>query len=156
MKTEIFQWEFERLAVFLKNKYPRKKFALLMDRCPSHPPITRFPNVKQIFFPAGTTGIFQPLDFLLFALLKKKYRSWVGLYKATKEDGKIIEEDAVKKVVEIFNEFTQNQIDGSFRRSTISKFRKGPINEEDITENDIMDEVNCRLEELEIQTEHSG
>ena len=153
MKTEIFQWEFERLATFLKTKYPGKKFALLMDRCPSHPQILKFANLKQIFFPAGTTGIFQPLDLLLFAILKKEYRSWVGLYKATNKDGKINEEAAVKKVVEIFSGLSQNQIDGSFRRSKMSKFSKAPINEEDISEDDIMAEINCRLEELAMQTE---
>ena len=44
-------------------------------------------------------GIMQPLDLLLFAIMKKSYRRWLGEFKL--QNNKVNEELAVKKIVEI-------------------------------------------------------
>ena len=94
-------------------------------------------------------GYFQPLDVLLFAIMKKNYRSWLGQYKL--DNGHVQEQVAIKKVVQICSEFTQNQINGSFRKTGFSKFKNGEIQETEISHEEIMDELNCKAEELQLR-----
>ena len=77
MTGDLFQWEMERLALYLKKNHPGKRFGILMDNCSSHKRI-EFENLEIIFFPPSTTGILQPLDLAIFALVKSKYRKWLA------------------------------------------------------------------------------
>ena len=75
------------------------------------------------------------------------------MFKLTNEDDNLKEENAVKQIADIFKSFSQNQIDRSFRRSQLCKFGKGPVPVENIAEDYIMAELDCRLEELALQNE---
>ena len=80
MTADLFIWEMERLALHLKKNHPGKRFCILMDNCSSHKRI-EFENLELIYFPPSTTGILQPLDLATFALVKKKYRTWLAQQK---------------------------------------------------------------------------
>ena len=103
MTGDLFQWEMERLALYLKKNHPGKRFGILMDNCSSHKRI-EFENLEIIFFPPSTTGILQPLDLAIFALVKSKYRKWLAQQKLFGLS--TTEEQAVKQFNSIYLNLT--------------------------------------------------
>ena len=77
MTSMIFSLEMKRLSEFLKTHFPGEKFCLLVDNCPSHKR-EELDNLEIIFFPKNTTGYLQPLDLLIFSVLK--YYSYFKFY----------------------------------------------------------------------------
>lgn len=51
----------------------KRKIALIVDNCPSHPPIN-LNNIKLIFLPPNTTSVLQPMDAGVIHSLRSKYR----------------------------------------------------------------------------------
>ena len=80
--------------------------------------------------------------------MKKSYRRWLGEFKL--QNNKVNEELAVKKIVEIIENFTRRQIDGAFRRTGMAMFNSAELPDEDITEMEIVDELNQKLEEVQL------
>ena len=64
-------------------------FALIMDQYPSHIKLYDYikevnPKIRVLFIPKGATGILQPLDRLIFGVLKSKGNSkWIKFYNNT-------------------------------------------------------------------------
>ena len=77
MTSMIFSLEMKRLSEFLKPHFPGEKFCLLVDNCPSNKR-EELDNLEIIFFPKNTTGYLQPLDLLIFSVLK--YYSYFKFY----------------------------------------------------------------------------
>ena len=45
MIADLFEWEMERLSLYLKKNYPEKRFCILMDKCSSHKRSSNCPHV---------------------------------------------------------------------------------------------------------------
>ena len=80
--------------------------------------------------------------------MKKSYRQWLGEFKL--QNNKVTEEVAVKKITEIVEKFTRKQIDGAYRRTGLALFNSAELPDEDITDNEIVDELNQKLEEIQL------
>ena len=80
--------------------------------------------------------------------MKKSYRQWLGEFKL--QNNKVTEEVAVKKITEIVEKFTRKQIDGAYRRTGQALFNSAELPDEDITNNEIVDELNQKLEEIQL------
>ena len=93
---DLFQWEMERLAIYLKN-------------------------LEIIFFPPSTTGILQPLDLAIFALVKSKYRKWLAQQKLFGLS--TTEEQAVKQFNSIYLNLTPKCVNHGWWKSGLQKFR---------------------------------
>ena len=144
MTSELFAWEMERLALHLKKKQPGKKYAILLDNCSSHK-LQRFENLEMIFFPPSTTGIFQPLDLSVFALVKSKYRSWLAEQKLFGHA--LNEEIAVLKFNSLYLELDTRCVHHGWWKSGLEKFRHLKMNEDlEITDEQIITELNEKLE----------
>ena len=63
----------------------------------------------------------QPLDTMVFGILKKQYRSWLGKYLF--KEGSITEEKAILKISELFGSLGQNAIDYAFKMTEIPKIK---------------------------------
>ena len=120
MTGDLFQWEMERLALYLKKNHPGKRFGILMDNCSSHKRI-EFENLEIIFFPPSTTGILQPLDLAIFALVKSKYRKWLAQQKLFGLS--TTEEQAVKQLNSIYLNLTPKCVHHGWWKSGLQKFR---------------------------------
>ena len=118
MTGDLFQWEMERLALYLKKNHPGKRFGILMDNCSSHKRI-EFENLEIIFFPPSTTGILQPLA--IFALVKSKYRKWLAQQKLFGLS--TTEEQAVKQFNSIYLNLTPKCVNHGWWKSGLQKFR---------------------------------
>ena len=144
MTSELFAWEMERLALHLKKKQPGKKYAILLDNCSSHK-LQRFENLEMIFFPPSTTGIFQPLDLSVFALVKSKYRSWLAEQKLFGHA--LNEEIAVLKFNSLYLELDTRCVHHGWWKSGLEKFRHLKMNEDlEISDEQIITELNEKLE----------
>ena len=88
-----------------------------------------------------------------FAILKTKYRAWLSK-RALLSDSQLTEEQAVSKVTDIFGNLSARAINHSFRLTGLEKFKnldgEGP---EDLNPDDILNEINERLEEAIILSE---
>ena len=82
-------------------------------------------------------------------MLKSQYRKWLGSEKLNNES--VTEEKAVLKVVELFSSLSDRTIQYAWRLSGIQKF-KGLESEKplDLDDEQMLDDVNERLEELEL------
>ena len=63
----------------------------------------------------------QPLDTMVYGILKKQYHSWLGKYLL--KEGSITEEKAILQISELFASLGQNAIDYAFRLTGIPKFK---------------------------------
>ena len=105
MIADLFEWEMERLSLYLKKNYPEKRFCILMDKCSSHKRIV-FESLELIYFPPCTSGILQPLDLQV----KSKYRKWLAQQKLT---GLFTtERQAVQQVNSIYLNLSQKCVNG--------------------------------------------
>ena len=120
----------------------------IADNCTSHKPI-KFDNVELIFLPKNTTPHLQCLDLGIFSVLKSQYRKWLGSLKLNNES--VSEERAVCRVMELFSNLSDKTINYSWKLSGIKKFN-GLESEKpsDLDEEKMLDDVNERLEELEL------
>ena len=53
------------------------KAVLLLDNCPTYPPISNFPNIQLIFLSLNTTSVLQPMGHGVIRSLKAHYIEWV-------------------------------------------------------------------------------
>ena len=92
-----------------------------MDNVRSHKSLVQYPNLDLVTLEPDTTAYMQPLDTMVFAILKKQYRSWLGNYLLREES--ITEEKAIMKISELFGFLGQNAIDYAFNLTGIPKFK---------------------------------
>ena len=152
MTGDLFQWEMERLALYLKKNHPGKRFGILMDNCSSHKRI-EFENLEIIFFPPSTTGILQPLDLAIFALVKSKYRKWLAQQKLFGLS--TTEEQAVKQFNSIYLNLTPKCVNHGWWKSGLQKFRHLKSDQElEITDDYIQHELNEKLETALVLSEN--
>ena len=71
MTQFIFEWELDRLSRFLREKYPRRKYLLLLDNAPPHQSSKCYDNLDIHFFPAQTTGYLQLGSIYRFQMISK-------------------------------------------------------------------------------------
>ena len=106
----------------------------------------------MIFFPKNTTEYLQPLDLLIFSVLKSQYRKWLSQLKLMKID--VNEEKAVCKILEIYQNLSEGSINKSWQLTGLAKFKNLQSNQSDqlesVSDEQIQDDLNERLEELEI------
>ena len=153
MTSMLFQWEAERLSTYLKLKFPNTKFLLVVDNASAHKIPQSFTNLQIEFFPAGVTGILQPLDQCCFAVVKSQYRKWLAQHRLLVGEH-VNEEMAVKQVTNIYNDMSIKTINHAWRSTGLSKFKSLTTeNPEGISSEDIQNELNERLENALILSE---
>ena len=74
-----------------------------------------------IYFPPCTTGILQPLDLAIFALVRSKYRKWLAQQKLV--DLSTTEEQAVQQLNSINLNLSPNCVNHGWWKSGLQKFR---------------------------------
>ena len=80
-----------------------------MDNVRSHKSLIKYPNIDLITLEPNTTGYMQPLDTMVFGILKNQYRSWLAEFLLEEES--ITEQKAIIKISELFASLGQNAID---------------------------------------------
>ena len=75
MSPELFEEWVQELD--LKFGVEKRKIALVIDNCKSHPHVKILEWVELIFLPPNTTSVTQPMDQWIICALKAKYRSLV-------------------------------------------------------------------------------
>ena len=120
MTASLFEWECERLVRYLKTYSPAKKFVMILDNAPSHK-LNKYENLDFVFLEPGTTGILQPLDRCVFAVLKSQYRNWLTQHKLLTGTN-ITQEMAVRKMAELFSKLSQKALDYAWRSTGVDKF----------------------------------
>ena len=152
MTTDLFIWEMERLSSYLKKNHPGKCYGILMDNCSSHKRI-EFENLKIIYFPKCTTGIMQPLDLAVFAVVKSKYRKLLAQQKLF--DHSTTEEQAVQHLNSIYLNLSPKCVNHGWWKSGLQKFRHLKSDQElDITDDYIQHELNEKLETALVLSEN--
>ena len=121
MLYRIFELELKRLSRHLKKHDPNGKYALIVDNVASHRSLINYANLDLVALVPNTTAYLQPLDTMVFAILKNQYRSWLGKQLLTKNS--ICEGEALSKVSEIFKDIGQNAMDYAFKLTGIPKFK---------------------------------
>ena len=151
MTSYLFDWEMERLAYYLKKQFPQKKFIMLLDNATSHTK-TKYDNLDFVFLEPGTTGILQPLDRCVFAVLKSKYRCWLAEEKLLTGTN-VTQEMAVRKMTEIFANISQKALDYAWHSTGVDKFAALSSEAPDVSSDEVMNELNEKLEERLCLTE---
>ena len=122
INSGIFHIELERLSNHLKCNYPNETFILMMDNCGGHENLPTFDNLVYLHFKSQTTGIVQPLDQLLFGLLKNEYRRWLETELINQlESGittpKVSEGACCEQVLKIYSNFDEKIASASYKRT---------------------------------------
>ena len=99
---------------------------MIVDNCPAHPHGEGLQAVELIFFPPNTPSKLQPIDQGVTRSLKTKYRSAViKLYITRIESGKELPKisilDAMKFLVQAWNQVSKDTIQNCFKCAGISK-----------------------------------
>ena len=59
MTQFIFGWELDRLSRFLREKYPNRRFLMLLDNAPPHQSSKTYDNLELHYFQPQSTGYLQ-------------------------------------------------------------------------------------------------
>ena len=105
--------------------------------------------MELIFYPKNCTGHLQTLDLGIFSVLKIQYRKWLGSLKLN--DVVVSEEKAVIQVVKLFRSLSEECINYAWKLSGIKKFQTLESEKPEDINNDLLtDDLNERLEELQL------
>ena len=148
MTASLFEWECERLVRYLKTYSPAKKFVMILDNAPSHK-LNKYENLDFVFLEPGTTGILQPLDRCVFAVLKSQYRNWLSQHKLLTGTN-IKQEMAVRKMAELFSKLSQDALNYAWRSTGVDKFAALPSESPNLSSDEV---INVRI--FHVSTEYS-
>ena len=93
----------------------------------------------------------QPLDTMVFCILKNQYRSWLAKYLL--KEVSITEEKAIVQISELFASLGQNAIDYAFKLTGIPKFKFLNGEYEGLDENEKEEYLVERFAELSLRKE---
>ena len=136
---------------YIKYHDPNGKYALLMDNVRSHKSLVKYPNIDLITLEPNTTGYMQPLDTMVFGILKNQYRSWLASFLL--KEGSITEEKAIVKISELFASLGQNAIDYAFKLTEIPKFKYLNADYTGLDEDEKEEYLTERFAELKLREE---
>ena len=77
-RKTIFRQNNLRLSKHLKYHDPNGKYAIIMDNVRSHKSLVQYPNLDLVMLEPDTTAYMQPLDTMVFDILKKTVSILVG------------------------------------------------------------------------------
>ena len=128
----------------------KRKMALIIDNCPTHPITDNLSHIKLVFPPPNTTSVSQPMDQGLIRCLKANYRKrLVKLILRSLDSNKPLPKvsllTALQLLASAWNKVSQATIVNCFKKAKISdKDQTIAINDED----DPFKEINGDLQEL--------
>ncbi len=139
MTSDIFMtWLYKLDRMFGRQK---RKIALVIDNCPSHPKV-KLENIKLVFLPPNTTSRTQPMDQGIIQNFKCHYRAHYvkhGLLKAMERGQKpnwnVL--DAIYGIQAAWNKVTPATITNCFRHCGFESPQVPTIEDEEDPEDDI-------------------
>ena len=143
---------FEEWVRDLNKKFEseKRKVALIIDNCPTHPIIDNLSHIKLVLLPPNTTSVSQPMDQGKISCLKANYRKrLVKLILRSLDSNKPLPKVSLLTALQLLasacNEVSQGTNVNCFKKAKLSdKDQTAAINDED----DPFKEVNKGLQEL--------
>lgn len=134
----LINWDSELLK---QNKH----IILIVDNCPSHPPVDRLKQIKLVFLPPNCTSVLQPMDQGVIRSLKVSFRKEL-VYKIIEknennDDTKVSILDAILMVSKAWESVRKETIVNCFRVSGLTKVAQPGTSYEDITDTNLQDAV---------------
>lgn len=103
----------------------KKCIILLVDNCPSHPPVDRLKQIKLVFLPPNCTSVLQPMDQGVIRSLKVSFRREL-VYKIiekteNKDETKVSVLDAILMISKAWDSVKKETIANCFRVSGLTE-----------------------------------
>ena len=130
-----FEWEMERLALYLLKISPKTRYCLMLDNVASHVKV-QFDNLHILYLPPNTTSKTQPLDCSVFGTLKNKYNKWL-IHETLKIGPERLKlESCVKSLASIFSQLDVPITNNGFKKTGLKLFQSEPTIETELTQDE--------------------
>ena len=125
------------------------EFLIYMDNAPSHTKLPWFDNLQYCFFRPSTTGYHQPLDNVVFSLLKKRLRAFLDDHILKHDSLDIKEEELVYRMLDIYNSLSE----AVFKRAWLNTLLKEEEFEEKVENVEVDEELTIAEDLLDKEDE---